>query len=339
MKNFEFDTEVAAKDFALKNFADEDGMADQNGNGLAHTVSALELVKFSAQNLDSTGTKYYPGSSHQFLVDAVRNYLALGVESGKAYVRGYEITKTATTYIPYKRSRENYQINNHYIPVDLGPYIYISDAKGLPLIDEEVKLVNMNTSPVITEDYTIVTSNLDDADTAYFQPVTYDEDLTFFAGGGTNLGANAYGIDVVAKAKVKAVEYFIDSDDDAIDDNYGTSTFRPSNTSVETGIWKIFLYDIEYEINPRTNVPYTMLDARSIVSNEEVVPTTLGGPIYKFGANVLTLMSLSDVQGQFTSKSLIYDRYDRDVRAINYYYNSADQFLLVHGFWLQIQIR
>jgi hypothetical protein len=329
MKNFEFDTEVAAKDFALKNFADEDGMVDQNGNGLAHTVSALELIQFSDQNLDSTGLKYYPGSSHQFLVDAVRNYIALGVESGKAYVRGYEIAKTATTYIPYKRSRENFQVNNHYIPVDLGPYIYITDAKGLPLIDEEVKLVNMNISPVITEDYTIVTSNLDDADTAYFQPVTYDEDLTFFAGGGTNLGANVYGIDAIANAKVKAVEYFTDSDDDSIDDNYGASTFRPSNTSVETGIWKVFLYDIEYEINPRTNVPYTMLDARSIVSNEEVVPTTLGGSIYRFGANVLTLMSLSDVQGQFTLKSLIYDRYDRDVRAINYYYNSADQFLLV----------
>ena len=333
MPDFAFDTEVAAKEFALQNFSTDLGMVSNN-EGLAHTISLVDRQTYPNQTLDTTGTKYYPGLTHLNLLDAVRDKLAIGLESGKAYVRGYEIERkpasNRTKYIAYDRSRDNYQINNHYMPINLGSYVYATDMKGLPEIDEKVKLVNVHTSNTGNVDFFAVNPNIDLGSDAYFTSITYDEDSTFFQGGGTSLGTNIYGIDVIANAKVKAVKYYEDSSNSAKSNNYSGSTFKPDSSSSEVAIYKVYLYDIEYEINPRTNAKYNISDARSFVSESTVSPAALGGgTIYKFGGNILTELLLTNVEGNFTDRSLIFEKFNNTTRAINYHYNALLGQLLV----------
>jgi len=336
MSDFEFDTEVAARQFAFDwGFSDDIGWVI-NGQGQAHTISSVDRQNYPEQNLDETGLKYYPANNHENLMTAIRDKLAIGVESGKAYVKGYEIERKPSSrqgkYIVFDKSRNNYQINNKYMPVNLGAFIYVTDTKGLFKIDESVKLVNVHISNSGLTKFVSVNENIDESESNYLTTITYDEDDTFYQGGGTALGTNIYGTDVIATAKVKAVEYFADSSSDAKKNNYLQSNYRPTTDvekSKESAIYKVYLYDIEYETNPRTSQPYNMSDARSIVSRAEVTPTGIGSLIYENGANILTQLQLTDVQGGFTDKSMIYDRFNVNFRGINYYYNSIYSIMLV----------
>ncbi len=326
MPDFVFDTEVAAKSFAVATFPDDVGMII-NGEGQAHQISASDLTTYSTQTLDTTATKYYPGLTHDNLIAAARDKIAIGVESGKAYVKGYEIERKPssndTKYVMYDKSRTNYQVNNEYIPVDLGTFVYVTDVKGLPKIDTQVKIVNSHIGSTANNDFVSIKEDTT-VPADYETVIGYDEDSVFFQAGGTGLGTNTYGIDVIATAKVKAVEYFKDSSSSAKINASTTSSFAPPVVYTETGIWKVYLYDINYEQNPRTSVEYNMADARSIVTESEAVAN-----YYDFGANILTKLTLMDVAGTFTNKCMLYDKYNTNVRAINYYYNSFTGLLLV----------
>mgnify|MGYP000400752108 CR=1 FL=1 len=83
--------------------------------------------------------------------------------------------------------------------------------------------------------------------------------------------------DVIATAKVKAVEFF----DGTKSNNNLVSNFNPPQTAVPSAIWKVFLYDITYEKNPRTNTKYDISSARSIVSED------VFGQNFDFAANIL----------------------------------------------------
>lgn len=61
-----------------------------------------------------------------------KSKIAIGVEPGKAYVRGYEIEKVATSYIPVYKSREYQQLNNVKIPATVGNYITVYNLNALP---------------------------------------------------------------------------------------------------------------------------------------------------------------------------------------------------------------
>lgn len=60
--------------------------------------------------------------------------LAIGMEAGKAYVRGFEIETLATNYIPVDKSREYSSDNNVAIPFNLGAYVNITNLYGAPNI-------------------------------------------------------------------------------------------------------------------------------------------------------------------------------------------------------------
>jgi hypothetical protein len=60
--------------------------------------------------------------------------LAIGMEAGKAYVRGFEIETLATNYIPVDKSREFSSDNNVAIPFNLGAYVNITNLYGAPNI-------------------------------------------------------------------------------------------------------------------------------------------------------------------------------------------------------------
>ena len=60
--------------------------------------------------------------------------LAVGMEAGKAYVRGFEIETLATNYIPVDKSREFSSDNNVAIPFNLGAYVNVTSLYGAPNI-------------------------------------------------------------------------------------------------------------------------------------------------------------------------------------------------------------
>ena len=331
MKDMSFNTEVEAREFSLSEFPNEIGMSNE-GQGEAHTISSIELALYPTQNLDSTGTLYYPGRTHENLLDAMRAHLAMGVENGKAYIRGFEIERRPSSnrvkYIPYRKARTNVQINNKFMPVSLGSFMYISDMKGIPEIDSNVKLVNMHISDDSVNKFVAPQLNIDLTSNSYLVPSTYSEDATFYEGGSNLLGNNIYGSDVIATARVKAVEYFSKSSSSAMSNNYSAAIFKPTSGAVERGIWKVYLYDIQYKTNPRTNVDYLISDARSLVSEETVTPAG-STETYYFGANILTKLQLSDMQGNFTASSMIFDKYNLDIRGMNYYWDYSTGIMLV----------
>ena len=78
---------------------------------------------YDAINLDSEGN---PGDEAK---------LAIGMERGKAYVRGYEIETLATTYVPVNKARSFEFDNNVAIPFNLGNYIVVDNLYGVPDIN------------------------------------------------------------------------------------------------------------------------------------------------------------------------------------------------------------
>jgi hypothetical protein len=61
-----------------------------------------------------------------------KSKLAIGLEAGKAYVRGYEIEKIATEYIPVEKARSSLDQTNIRIPAVVGNFIIAKNLNGLP---------------------------------------------------------------------------------------------------------------------------------------------------------------------------------------------------------------
>lgn len=307
---FEFDNEVDAKNTALDRFETHTGMVDTILNeGLAHTVGPLEIEKYPEQELDTSGEKFYPGRTHDDLVNALRENMSLGLEAGKGYVRGYEIETLATSFVDYKRARDDVQKNNEYLTARLGTYMYVTDVMTLPLVNETVNLINMSTSGAgfVTVNNQFVVNDY-----------TYDPSDDFYG------ALNTQGIDVVATAKVKYVEHFKNSQ---VND-WTTVSFDGVDATTETGIWKVYLYDIQYETNPITTKPYTINDVRSIISSTTVGAGALATP--RFTGNVLTEYQLIDQNRDFGNKNIVFSEFeDISVRGIVYDMNATRSAILV----------
>ena len=61
--------------------------------------------------------------------------LAVGLEAGKAYIRGYEIQKDSTTYVPVSKAREYAQNNNSVTQPTVGNFVLVTNVNNLPPID------------------------------------------------------------------------------------------------------------------------------------------------------------------------------------------------------------
>lgn len=60
------------------------------------------------------------------------NKLAIGLEAGKAYVRGYEIEKQGTTWVPVDKARTLATANNVFLTPQVGNYFLVTNINGAP---------------------------------------------------------------------------------------------------------------------------------------------------------------------------------------------------------------
>lgn len=132
--------------------------------------------------------------------------LALGVEAGKAYVRGYEIEKLATEYVPTYKSRNLPAASEHlcrYLGVTVG---------SLPAITDSVTPDKTSSIDVSTGNYTIV-SNV-----KYLPDIS---NLTEVRLHSVNIADTPTSATVIGTARIRAMERH------------------------ETGTYKLFFLDIK----------------------------------------------------------------------------------------------
>lgn len=95
--------------------------------------AAQEIFGISGASLHPTATgNWIPGDTYNDFLAACRAKLSLRIDTGKAYVKGYEIEKIAPTTLDFDRSRTLKFINNKTINCPLGTYLYITDVDGMP---------------------------------------------------------------------------------------------------------------------------------------------------------------------------------------------------------------
>lgn len=72
----------------------------------------------------------------------------IGVEAGKAYVRGYEIEKLVTSYVESSKAHDTYEQQNATQEIDIGAYILVSGATSIPAINttQEFEFFNQKMS-------------------------------------------------------------------------------------------------------------------------------------------------------------------------------------------------
>jgi len=128
MNDFAYDTQIEAMDVSKERFK----LTTSEGLGLAHTPTLTDLEKYPEQNLNIN--KYYPGGDHDTLVDRMRELLAIGMEDGKAYVKGYEIEKLGVEYLDYWKSRTYAYDHDALIRASVGNYIFTSDLYKMPSV-------------------------------------------------------------------------------------------------------------------------------------------------------------------------------------------------------------
>lgn len=123
-----FDSGVLLKKVRVSEYSVlEDTLArrtyDESGD---YTVDAFGLRVREHLDVDNNGGLYPAldgGDITKFVV---------GVEPGKAYVRGYEVENIATQYIPVNKARDTGTINNSAINLRVGNYIRVSALNRLP---------------------------------------------------------------------------------------------------------------------------------------------------------------------------------------------------------------
>lgn len=137
--------------------------------------------------------------------------LALGVEAGKAYVRGYEIEKLATEYIPSFKSR-NLPAGSNALAKYLGLAASNDNTTTVPAVTDSIapyKTVNIDVS---TGNYVIVNS------VKYLPDITTLSEVNLHS---ATLSGTPSSITIIGRARVKGFERH------------------------ETGTYKLFLFDIK----------------------------------------------------------------------------------------------
>ncbi len=107
--DFEFDTQLEAKAYSVARFG-------VTSPGTAHQVAA----------------KWRPGATGADLILLMKAKLAVGIDPGKAYVRGFEIKTLARQYIDANKARTYDSKNNATIKTNIGNYIRITNIYGSP---------------------------------------------------------------------------------------------------------------------------------------------------------------------------------------------------------------
>lgn len=75
--------------------------------------------------------------------------LALGLEPGKAYVRGYEVNKVAIDYLAIQKARDTQYATAAKVGAKVGNYVLVTNVNGLPKINQNATVTlldQLNTS-------------------------------------------------------------------------------------------------------------------------------------------------------------------------------------------------
>ena len=80
--------------------------------------------------LDYTRSAWLPGKDYEDFINLCENKLSIKIDPGKAYVKGYEIEKLATTIVDFDKSRTISSRNNKSISTPLGTFFYVTNMYG-----------------------------------------------------------------------------------------------------------------------------------------------------------------------------------------------------------------
>ena len=75
--------------------------------------------------------------------------LAVGIEPGKAYVRGYEIETLSTTFLDVNKARDTQQIQNSIVAFQMGNFTLVNTTTNLPDVSNYEKLDLINSGSVV----------------------------------------------------------------------------------------------------------------------------------------------------------------------------------------------
>lgn len=77
-----------------------------------------------------------PAYNRGVYLDGSESNLAIGIEPGKGYVRGYEIEKTSVTYIPVPKARTYNQATAAVVDTRVGNYVLVTNVNNMPPIEQ-----------------------------------------------------------------------------------------------------------------------------------------------------------------------------------------------------------
>lgn len=90
-------------------------------------------VKWEFTTIPFYNRGIYPATGTGTIGDSSK--LAVGLESGKAYVQGYEIEKISTEYITVDKARDVVQVDNAVVSATVGNYILITNVNNMAPVD------------------------------------------------------------------------------------------------------------------------------------------------------------------------------------------------------------
>ena len=62
------------------------------------------------------------------------NLLAIKVSPGKAYVRGFDVEKTATTILDVEKPRDTFEVSDSAVPFEMGSLLRVNRVSGTPIV-------------------------------------------------------------------------------------------------------------------------------------------------------------------------------------------------------------
>jgi hypothetical protein len=104
--------------------------------------------EFARRTYDESGNYIVEGLLPTIYDDADNSKLQLSISSGKAYIKGYEVNKTRTTFIQLDKSREFLTESDHIVSAQYGNYIEVSvsDNSFLPSANSRTELTFLDST-------------------------------------------------------------------------------------------------------------------------------------------------------------------------------------------------
>lgn len=133
----------------IQEFLNEDsnnGIYDESFFGFSTVQEALNSsIEMFGETYPGTSHlyqyKYYPLTSHNAFLQAARDRVCLGINSGLAYVFGYEVDLANRIYVPMKKARDLGVANNSIVNINYGNYCLVDNLYNLPNIYQLEKVI------------------------------------------------------------------------------------------------------------------------------------------------------------------------------------------------------